>query len=307
MHRYRPYSSASKATPTTRCQKCLKLGTSRGSCALRRLSAALCISAFANLPTNRPLQLRMQSHDTRAPVHPSAVAYAATIQSQAAAETHRSRAARGPDQTEGRSRHHPKGERGRAESQASAGWVCASASETRRRLPLTESRSASPPPRRSRSESVSSYSSYSSISSGRSRSPTPEPRSRTHGRGDRRRSDSHSRSRSPDHERSVRRKFRDSPSPGTRGRRLSPTDNSRRTRSVSPPRRIRSPKRRRPSPSPRRDEYATGGARRGAHASRRVSSPPPPPPPPQAAPPRERSLSPFTRRRLMTEAMQRGG
>ncbi|KAA8907844.1 zinc knuckle-domain-containing protein [Sphaerosporella brunnea] len=246
MHRYRPYSSASRATPTTRCQKCLKLGHYSYEC-----KATTQERPYISRPsrTQQLFNPKLQPKLTEAM----------------------------PPADEAR--------KGVADS------ILKAKEEDRSRKRRRDG-SASPP--HSRSSSVSSHSSYSSISSGRSRSPSPPPttRSRTHGRGDKRRSDSYSRS--PDHERSVRRKFKDSPSPGTRGRRLSPTDNSRRTRSVSPPRRIRSPKRRRPSPSPRMDE---GG--RGAYGSRREQSPPPPPP-------RERSPSPFTRRRLMTEAMQRG-
>ncbi|KAI5857146.1 zinc knuckle-domain-containing protein [Tricharina praecox] len=256
MHRYRPYSSASKATPTTRCQKCLKLGHYSYEC-----KSVAQERPYISRPsrTQQLFNPKLQTKLTEA-APPNEVSLttkkgvADSILKQKEEERER----------EGRSRK-------------------------RRR-----DGSASPPPGtrpRDRSSSVSSYSSYSSISSGRSPSPPARSRAGNNGREDRRRSDSYSRS--PDHERSVRRKFRDSPSPGMRGRRLSPTDSVRRTRSASRPRRVKA------TPT-KKDGSANGGA------TRRDPSPRPLPPAPVQQAPRGRSPSPFTRRRLMTEAMQRG-
>jgi len=241
MHRYRPYaSSSSKATPTTRCQKCLKQGHYSYEC-----KASTQERPYISRPsrTQQLFNPKLQPKLTEAvpPEEPSLIerkGLADSILRQKQAE---------------------RGGRGRK----------------RRR-----NGSTSPVRDRSRSSSVSSYSSYSSISSGRS--PSPPRRSRdAHSRT---RSDKHS-SRSPEHERSVRRKYRASPSPARRGRRLSPTDYSRRTRSASRPRRMSN---RKASRSPGRHE----------NAGRRD---------PATPPLRERSPSPFTRRRLLTEAMQRGG
>lgn len=142
---------------------------------------------------------------------------------------------------------------------------------------------------RDRSVSASSTSSYSTVSSTRSRSRSRSPRRRSSSRSHRRRHRSRSYTRSPVHERSVRRKYRDSPSPRQRGRRLSQTDTVQRTRSKSPPRRVSGSKSQANPPSHMMDYEATGPETRAP------------------SPPRERSLSPFTQRRLMTEAMRRGG
>ncbi|KAF8243960.1 hypothetical protein K440DRAFT_28353 [Wilcoxina mikolae CBS 423.85] len=261
MHRYRPYSSSassSRATPTTRCQKCLKLGHYSYECKATTQDRPYISRPSRTQQLQNP-KLQQKLTEAAPPEEFSLTnrkGVADSILKQKEVERER----------EGRNRK-------------------------RRR-----DGSASPPPpsgsrARSRSSSVSSYSSYSSISSGRS--PSPPSRSRgTRDAADRRRS--HSYSRSPDHERSVRRKFRDSPSPGRRGRRLSPTDFSRRTRSASKPRRVSAPKRR-----PSRSPIHTNGS--GSAVRREPASPLPPP-----APLRARSPSPFTRRRLMTEAMQRG-
>lgn len=169
-------------------------------------------------------------------------------------------------------------------------------------------------PTRSKSplSSVSSYSSYSSVSSGRS--PTPPGYSenrrasyisaRTVRSPPRRRYSrpGSNNSGSPDHERTVRRKYRDSRSPPRRGRRLSLTDNVRRTRSLSPRRRLME------SATPRCGlsnisllENSPAGVGQG---NVRVEERRQPLPRQYDSPP-ERSQSPFTKRRLMTEAMQR--
>ncbi|KAI5784660.1 zinc knuckle-domain-containing protein [Geopyxis carbonaria] len=251
MHRYRgptASASASRATPSTRCQKCLKLGHYTFEC-----KSATQERPYISRPSrtqqlfNPKLQPKLQ--ETALPDQVSLVNKKGVADSILK---------RKEEEREGRSR-----KRGR-------------------------NGSGSPPAGSRRSSSASSFSSYSSISSGRSPSPpaqTGEPAPRARSR--RRRSPSYSRS--PDHERSVRRKYRDSPSPARRGRRLSPTDFSRRTRSRSPPRRLSGTKRVPGSPL-RRENYNDNGMRA---------------PPRRPSPPRERSLSPFTRRKLITEAMQR--
>ncbi|RPB28467.1 hypothetical protein L211DRAFT_833431 [Terfezia boudieri ATCC MYA-4762] len=129
-----------------------------------------------------------------------------------------------------------------------------------------ESPSVSPVRRSRRSPSVSSVSSYSSISSGRSPSPSRHSTSR------KARSPS-PRAASPD--RRVRRRYRNSPSPEHgRGRRLSPVDQRRRSRSRSS-----APSRRTPLPASHQQHSA-----------------------PQR---KERSLSPYGRRLAMTRAMGR--
>ncbi|KAF8422087.1 zinc knuckle-domain-containing protein [Tirmania nivea] len=129
-----------------------------------------------------------------------------------------------------------------------------------------ESPSVSPARHSRRSPSISSVSSYSSMSSGRSPSP---PRCSTSRKA---RSPS-PRSASPD--RRVRRRYRDSPSPEHgRGRRLSPTDQRRRSRS-------RSSALGRRTPLPLSHQQQSAPRRR------------------------ERSLSPFSRRVAMTKAMGR--
>jgi len=130
-----------------------------------------------------------------------------------------------------------------------------------------ESPSLSPVRRSRRSPSVSSISSYSSVSS--SRSPPPQLRSSA-------RKARPTSPRSPSPDRRVRRRYKDSPSPVYgRGRRLSPTDDKRRTRSRSSVPRRRTPlppDHRQPTPSRQR---------------------------------KERSLSPFSRRVALTKAMGR--
>lgn len=155
--------------------------------------------------------------------------------------------------------------------------------------------SVSPVASRTRSTSIGSSSSYSSISSGRS--PTPPlnySQDRARGHHDpprtRRRSSSHGQ------DRSVRRKYRDSPSPGQRGRKMSPTDFSKKTRSPSP----RRARRKSLTPgSPQRENMSVSPARRngGGDGCERLRRP---------TTPRARSPSPFTRRKLLTEQMQRG-
>lgn len=155
--------------------------------------------------------------------------------------------------------------------------------------------SASPVASRTRSTSTGSSSSYSSISSGRSPTPPPNysqdrPRGHHSPPRTRRRSSSH------EQDRSVRRKYRDSPSPGRRGRKMSPTDFSKKLRSPSP-RRVR---RKSFTPgSPQRGTMSLSPARRNSRAG--VCEPSRRP-----TPPRARSPSPFTRRKLLTEQMQRG-
>lgn len=147
---------------------------------------------------------------------------------------------------------------------------------------------------RTRSTSTGSSSSYSSISSGRSPTPLPnysQDRARTQHSSPRTRQ----RSSSHENDRSVRRKYRDSPSPGRRGRKMSPTDFSKKTRSPSP----RRARRRSFTPGPQRENMSVSPARKNGHGGGREPSRRP-------TPPRERSPSPFTRRRLLTEQMQRG-
>jgi hypothetical protein len=102
MHRYRPYSSASssRATPTTRCQKCLKLGRSSCACCITLLyhHAALLSAIFVwvlmcdqristvytwliSFLVNRSLQLRMQGDNPRPPLHLKAVTDSTTSES----------------------------------------------------------------------------------------------------------------------------------------------------------------------------------------------------------------------------------
>lgn len=153
---------------------------------------------------------------------------------------------------------------------------------------------------RTHSISTGSSSSYSSISSGRSPTPPNYSQDRAVVRHNSPRTRRRSSSYAPDHhDRSVRRKYRDSPSPGRRGRKMSPTDFSKKkTRSPSP----RRTRRRSFTPrSPQRERMSVSPVRRNGHGGGREN-----PPPGRQSPPRERSLSPFTRRKLLTEKMQRG-
>ncbi|KAL2167613.1 hypothetical protein VTG60DRAFT_1049 [Thermothelomyces hinnuleus] len=195
----------------------------------------------------------------------------------------------------------------------------------------------SPSPRRRRSPS------YDSVSSISTRSPSPAPkRSRTPDRRERRRyspspSPQHHRGRQPSYDsdnNGYSRGPSESPEPGYRApasrgshspsprRRPSPRrerggrDSRRHGSPVSHARRRDPYARRAYSPSrsrspSRRDE---GGDRHGAGRYRDREdrsfqgrrSPSPLPPPRQPSPPRERSLSPFSKRLALTQAMNRG-
>ncbi|CAZ79279.1 unnamed protein product [Tuber melanosporum] len=260
MNRYRgPFSSSaasSKATPTTRCQKCLKLGHYSYEC-----KATISERPYTSRPsrTQQFLNPRLRQELTEA-APPSDV----TVNRKKG--------------TADEILMKNKNERDSAHSP-----------EVRGRKRRRNSTSPSPVQSRARSISTGSSSTYSSISSGRS--PTPPVYSQENSvvrHNSRRQSNSHARD---DHDRSVRRKYRDSPSPRRRGRRLSPTDYPRRTRS------------RTPRPTYRRSitPQVYNGRKESPVKCRQVDENRPT----RTSPYRERSLSPFTRRKLLTEQMQR--
>ncbi|TGZ80344.1 hypothetical protein EX30DRAFT_359148 [Ascodesmis nigricans] len=248
MHRYRSSASSSRATPTTRCQKCLKLGHYTFECK---------VSAQEQPYISRPSRTQQLFNPKLQPKLGEAA---------------------------------PPNETNLLQKKGVADSILKQKEDDRNRdRGRKRQRDRSASPRRDRSLSASSATSYSTVSSTRSLSRSrSRRRSASRSRSHRRRRYSRSGSRSPGHERSVRRKYRDSPSPRHRGRKLSVSHGERRTRSRSPPRRVSGVKRHLTPPSQKMDY----------EPSRRDPSPLPPP--------RERSLSPFTRRRLMTEAMQRG-
>ncbi|KAK4241337.1 hypothetical protein C8A03DRAFT_41278 [Achaetomium macrosporum] len=194
----------------------------------------------------------------------------------------------------------------------------------------------SPPLRRHRSPS---YDSVSSISTTRSPSPAPRrspspPRRerRRHSRGVSPR-DSHDRRRSYDSGRRYSRDPSESPERGYHGRfsrplrsaspRRSPSPLRRYERSGRGPRHHESPEadvRGRDSPVRRNRSRSRSPARRADREERRGEGRyrdrddhdyegrrSPPSPPRQPSPPRERSLSPFSKRLALTQAMNRGG
>lgn len=252
-----PSRGPSKASAQTRCQKCLKLGT-YPHCSSR---------ITPRLTHSRSLQLRMQIDHQRAPLHLASLTHTATLQSFPRAQACRHSAALRRRTPQGRTRRqHPRWKGEGTWTEATV-WHPGTRGQDKDRLLIMHPCRHESPSRR-RDESTSSMSSYSSISS----SGTPEPQQP--------RKDVPA---TQDEDRSVRRKYRDSPSPRRRGRRMSPE--GRRSRSRSPPRRISGvvnhiqQEQEAPPVQQQQQQQRTG----------------------------PRSPSPFTRRRLLTEQMQTGG
>jgi len=261
MNRYRgPFSSSaasSKATPTTRCQKCLKLGHYSYEC-----KATISERPYTSRPsrTQQFLNPRLRQELTEA-TPPSDVVV-----------------------------NKKKGTADEILMKNKKERDSARSPEARGRKRRRNSTSPSPVQSHTRSISTGSSSTYSSISSGRSLTPPvySQENSMVRHNSSRRQSNSHARD---DHDRSVRRKYRDSPSPRRRGRRLSPTDYPRRTRSQTP----RPTHRRSITPQVYNDRKESPPKSRQVDENR----------PTRTSPYRKRSLSPFTRRKLLTEQMQR--
>ncbi|KAI5813913.1 zinc knuckle-domain-containing protein [Pyronema omphalodes] len=279
MHRYRPYSSSassSKATPTTQCQKCLERGHYTYECKQTSNDRPYISRPSRTQQLLNPKLRPSLNQDAPPPAFPLVAepkGVADGILKKKEEEREKERQKNGGSTGEGRKRR----------------------------------RGSRSPHRRARSSSVSSYTSYSSSSS---RSPSPPRKSHDYPRKSRGRSRGGrggERSSSPG-ERSVRRKYKSSPGPSTRGRRLSPTDESRRTRSASRPRRLSKPKRREGDDSSRdvvmTDREERPGPRELA-SNRTVETEAPRVAAHDARDRGNRSPSPFTRRKMMTEAMNR--
>ncbi|KAH8155880.1 uncharacterized protein LAJ45_00892 [Morchella importuna] len=255
---FAPSASSSRASTSTKCQKCLKLGHYSFEC-----KAAASERPYVSRPSRTQQLLNPSLRPALTESTPPSDAV--ILKKKGTADE----ILKSKQKERERDRALDRSDRGR---------------KRRRESPSPGAAS------RTRSISTGSTSSYSSISSGRS--PTPpnysQDRAVTHNPPQtRRRSNSHARDH---HERSVRRKYRDSPSPGRRGRKMSPTDFSKKkTRSPSP----RRARRRSFSPV---ENMSVSPARKGNGG----------PIVKRSSPPRERSLSPFTRRKLLTEQMRRG-
>ncbi|KAL7266379.1 hypothetical protein RUND412_011075 [Rhizina undulata] len=277
MNRYRgPFSSStstSKATPNTRCQKCLKLGHYSYECKSSATERPYVSRPSRTQQLYNP-RLRQELLEAAPPPEiPLTRKKGIADEILAKKEKERGKEKKSEERGRKRQRHSPS---------------------------LSRSHT--------RSISTASSSSYSSISSGRSPTPPANSQNQPENPSFRPR-DSPRRSRPNgghyEHERSVRRKYRDSPSPRNRGRRMSPGGNSRRSRSRSPKPRQRTSAtphrqtRRSASLSPPRDTSRVKNKHsrmEEEHVETRRPSPH-----------RERSMSPFTRRRLMTEAMNKFG
>ncbi|KAK3309050.1 uncharacterized protein B0T15DRAFT_526025 [Chaetomium strumarium] len=303
MHPYRGRSGPSKTTPTNvQCQKCLKrdmCSFTRGTCSSLTIAERHYSYECKATPQERPYAARPSR--TQQLFNPK-------LLPKLSSET--------PNVLQEK--------KGIADEEL-AKREAERARKRQREADEEAASSDSPPPRRNRSPS---YDSVSSISTTRSPSPAPR-RSASPPRRERRR---HSRSPSPrgSHGRRYSRDLSTSPDRGYQGRSSHPLRSASPRRSPSPPRRYE-----RSSHGPRRHDSPEADVRVRDSSVRRARSRSrspvrredredrrgegryrdrdehgygsPPPPPRQPSPPRERSLSPFSKRLALTQAMNRGG